>query len=223
MTALAEYAVIFLSLRAVKTSSLMKLGLGCVALILIFGFIGDLRSGAEAFKELALPTKQYPDWLPSGVLWVYIYVTTPINNLLFTAHTFSPLNSLLIPNTAATLFPSVLRTAIYGNELGQAVSGNLVTAAFNVSTAYLGPFEDYGMFGIIMFSAFAALTSQYFWYRASLRDILIFAVLTQCLLFTLFYNLFLALPVIAQLFWLAYFFMPRFNFGSKTSAAPYAI
>lgn len=215
LESLLEYAVVFLLIRKVKPGTLVRIAVSVLVGILVFGFLGDLRSGAEAFRSLAEPTAQYPDWLPSGVLWVYIYMTTPINNLIYTMHTFHPANSLLFPNTVATLFPSSLRTIVYGNHLGQAESGNLVTRAFNVSTAYIGPFEDYGVVGIMLFSIVTSFACQFFWYRSKLRDVLIFAVLAQCLMLTLFFNLFFALPVITQVVWLFYLFMPEVHIGRK--------
>jgi oligosaccharide repeat unit polymerase len=218
LESLLEYAVVFLSIKRVKPSTLVRIALSVLIVVVVFGFIGDLRSGAEAFRSLAEPTAQYPDWLPSGVLWVYIYITTPINNLIYTMHTFHPIHSLLFPNTVATLFPSFLRTIIYGSQVGQAESGNLITQAFNVSTAYIGPYEDYGLAGVVLLSSLTSFVCQLFWYRSKLRDILIFAVLTQCLMLTLFFNLFFALPVITQVVWLFYLFMPKVRIGKRTNS-----
>ena len=215
LSALLEYVILFITLKTIRKGTAIRIILAAIFVILLFGFVGDLRSGAEAFRMLAEPTAQYPDWLPSGVLWFYIYIATPVNNLVYTMHSFHPVDSLLFPNTAATLFPTVLRGLIYGNQVGQAESGNLVTQAFNVSTAYIGPYQDYGVAGIILFSVMTGLVCQFFWYRVSLRDRLIFAVLTQCLVLTLFFDLFLALPVITQTIWLFYFFMPDLHLGRK--------
>ncbi len=217
LVSLLEYAVVFLSIKIIRPGIIARIAVGALLFILTFGFIGDIRSGAEHFRSLAQPTAQYPDWLPSGVLWAYIYISTPINNLIYTTQSSPPANNPLFPNTAATLFPSVLRVIIYGNHLDQAESGDLVTSAFNVSTAYLGPYEDYGRFGIVLFSALTAFACQFFWYRTGLRDVLIFAVLTQCLALTLFFNHFFALPVITQVIWFFCFFISEVHFGKRTS------
>jgi oligosaccharide repeat unit polymerase len=220
LVSLLEYVVVFLSVKKIGLKTVARVVVGFVTLIFVFGILGDMRSGSEAFRLVAQPTDRYPDWLPSGVLWVYIYVTTPINNLIYTMHSVQPESNFLFPNTAATLFPSVIRSIIYGSQVGQAESGNLVTQAFNVSTAYVGPYQDYGIVGMILFSLLAGFACQFFWYRSGLRDILIFSVLTQCTVLTLFFNLFLALPVITQVFWLGYFFMPKIVFGKKATPLP---
>jgi len=218
LTALLEYSIVFLSMKIVQIRAIIRITITVLLLVLIFGFVGDLRSGSEEFRSLAQPTAQYPDGLPSGVLWAYIYVTTPINNLIYTVHSFHPLNSAMFPNTASSLFPTVIRSIIYPEQVGHAENENLVTQAFNVSTAYIGPYEDYGLFGVGLFSILTAFACHFFWYRNGLRDILIFAVLTQCLVFTLFANLFFLLPVITQIFWLCYYFMPEINFGKKDNS-----
>jgi len=217
LESLLEYAVVFLSIKRIRPGTIARIAVSVLLVILVFGFVGNLRSGSEQFRSLAEPTAQYPDWLPSGVLWVYIYMTTPVNNLVYTMHSFPPLNNLLFPNTLATLLPTFLRTIVYGNQLSQAESGNLITQAFNVSTAYLGPYEDYGLFGIVLLSILTSFACQFFWYRSKLRDLLIFAVLTQCLVLTLFFNLFFALPVITQVVWLSYFFMPEVRLGKSNT------
>jgi hypothetical protein len=158
----------------------------------LFGFVGDYRSGSsDLIRKWAQPTDNYPDWLPSGMLWGYIYGATPINNLLRTVDVSPPLNNLLFPNTAATLFPSVLRAMIYGEQLGETESGQLVDSTFNVSTAYVGPYQDFGFIGVAIYSMLTAFLCLQF---------------CQCLILSLFWNQFLALPVITQVFWLGFFF-----------------
>jgi oligosaccharide repeat unit polymerase len=210
IVALLEFAVIYLQMRPIRRSTVVKFVAVGLCLVLAFGLIGDLRQGSsDAIRVLARPTENYPDWLPSGVLWAYIYITSPINNLIYTMQVTHPINSLLFPYTAATLFPTVIRSIVYsGESIGNAESGSLVDAAFNVSTAYIGPYQDYGILGMVLFSAFAAILCQVFWYRKSLQSVLMFAVVLQCLVLTLFFNHFFTLPVISQLAWLGYFFSP---------------
>jgi oligosaccharide repeat unit polymerase len=210
LVSLLEFAIVYLRLNKIRISTFIRLVGVLISFILSFGIIGDFRQGsADAIRRLAQPTAQYPEWLPSGVLWGYIYITTPINNLIYTMNSVHPENNLLFPNTVSYLFPTVIRTLVYGSTVDQAVSGNLVVTAFNVSTAYVGPFQDFGYIGMALFSIGAAFVCQLFWFRTALRDILIFSVLSQCLAITLFFNHFFALPIITQVVWLYYFFMKR--------------
>jgi oligosaccharide repeat unit polymerase len=214
IVSLLEFAVLFLQMRPIKAATAIKFIAVLLCLILVFGIVGDFRQGSsDAILLLAQPTDNYPEWLPSGVLWAYIYITTPINNLIYNMHVTHPVDSIAFPNTVATLFPTVLRIAVYGSHLSDTESGQLVDSAFNVSTAYIGPYEDYGIAGMALFSMFIAFLSQLFWYRRSLQSVLMFAVVMQCLVLTLFFNHFFALPIISQLAWLAYFFVPEGRIG----------
>lgn len=216
LVVLMEFAIVYLRLRKVRVKTFFQIGVGILVFVLAFGVVGDIRQGSSTMiRDLAQPTDEYPDWLPSGVLWAYIYITTPINNLLYTVDQTQPANNLLFPNTVATLFPSVIRTVIYGNDLGAAESGELVVSAFNVSTAYIGPYQDFGYTGMILFSIMAALICQFFWFRNDLQSFLMLAVVIQCLAITLFFDHFFALPVISQLVWLWYLFLPRLRIGMQ--------
>ena len=177
-----------------------------MGLILLFGYVGDMRTGADKFRNLAEPAAEYPDWLPSGVLWVYVYMTTPINNLINTAVTVRPGYNLLFPNTTCQLFPTVLRAPIYGAQFqDDARTGNLVTEAFNVSTAYVGAYQDWGYLGVGLFSVALAGLAIYFWNAYSLRGMLTYAVIGQCLVLSVFYNHLFYLPIITQVMWLYIF------------------
>jgi oligosaccharide repeat unit polymerase len=212
LAALLEFAVLFLSIKKVRPGTIARIVSSVLLFIFLFGFVGDLRQGSVDFRGIAQPTERYPDWLPSGVLWVYIYLTTPVNNLIYSVESVHPAANALFPNTFSNLVPTAVRTFLWGPDASP-VGGDLVTEAFNVSTAYINPYQDYGFLGIVLYSMLAALACQFFWYRTSLRDLLIFAVLTQCLIFTVFSNLFFSPSEIAQVFWLFFFFMPRVRLG----------
>jgi oligosaccharide repeat unit polymerase len=206
---LIECAIAWAMTRGLNWKTLAKASLSFLALILVFGYIGDFRTGGETFRQLAEPSPNYPEWLPSGVLWVYIYVGTPINNLVNTVQSTAPLNSPLFPNATSLLFPSVIRDVIYNPAtISDALSGDLVSDAFNVSTAYVGAFQDFGMAGVAGFSIVLGWLSAHFWRDRSLRGSLIYAVMGQCLIVSIFFNHLFYLPVITQVIWL-YVFLPR--------------
>lgn len=216
LVSLIEFALIFLQIRPIRKATFVKIAVGSLAFVLAFGVIGDLRQGsADGFRALAQPSDDYPEWLPSGFLWAYIYISTPINNLKYTMQLVQPANNLLFPNTVSTLFPSVVRSAIYGEDLGAAESGELVVSAFNVSTAYVGPYQDFGLTGMALLSILSACITLLFWFQQDLRSVLMFSVATQCLMLNLFYNQFFVLPMIAQIVWLYYFFPSKIHFSLR--------
>ena len=220
MVCLIQAGMVLVLYRGIPARLAVKIVASALLIVVGFGIIGDARSGAVNFRELAQPTASYPDWLPSGVLWVYIYLTTPLNNLTYTVASVRPANNLLFPNTAAPLFPSVIRSLVYSDASGSYLSGELVDSAFNVSTAFVGPFEDYGAAGIIGFSAFISWLSLFYWRRINFRDQLIYVVLAQCLVLSVFYNHFFSLPIITQIGWIYLFFLKGSRGSRKLLAAP---
>ena len=119
----------------------------------------------------------------------------------------TPLGNPLFPNTMALLFPSVIRNVIYGVDAASgALSGELITDAFNVSTAYVGPYQDLGLLGIVLFSILLGITALYFWKMSGVRGVLMYSVIGQCLVLSIFFNHLFYLPVISQVGWIMLFF-----------------
>lgn len=196
---LFQFLVLWVALNRVKPLSVVKLVFTAALIVLAFGWLGDTRTGAEKFIGLAMPSDSYPSYLPSGVLWVYMYAVTPFMNLLYSMSTACGCESLYFGNTLSPLLPSFLRVMILPTD--KIEKGNVVSEAFNVSTAFVDPFTDNGYIGILMFTVLISSASLYFWYKKSVRDLFIFCVLTQSLILTIFYNHFFSLPVITQIFW----------------------
>ncbi len=201
---LLEIGILFFLYRTLKPKRIAALLSMALLVIIVFGISGDLRSGGDNFRQLASPTERFPSWFPSGFLWVYMYATTPLNNLVNTYISTPPLNDPTLPNTLSSLLPSFVRKAVAGSS--GSVQGDLLSDAFNVSTAYVSVVEDAGIWGIIGFSSFIALVTGLFWRKRGFRNDLIYAVLAQCLIVTVFYDHFLYLPVVSQIIWIYFFF-----------------
>ena len=199
---LFQFAFLFFLLRQVSWRNIVRYTVFLLVFIYIFGLVGDIRSGADQFIALAQPTENFPPWLPSGFLWVYIYLGTPVNNLLYTFHNATPAYDPSFFNTTSLLLPSVLRAIIYPQHL-LAVQGELVEQAFNVSTAFVGVYQDMGYGGIFVYCFFLGFACTLVWRRTHVRSYLGYAVLAQCLVLSVFFNHFLYLPIIFQLFWIS--------------------
>jgi len=213
-----ECTILYLMYRKIRIKQIFGLLAVVTFFVVLFGIAGDVRTGGEAFRKLAQPTDRYPEWLPSGFLWVYIYMTTPLNNLINTWVSVRPLGDITLPNTLSQLVPTAVRNLIGHKGSITTWTGELVTEAFNVSTAFVGPVQDLGTFGVFGFSAFAATASGLCWVQRGLRSNLIFAVLGECLLLSIFFNHFFFLPIIAQVAWFYIFFWQR----KPRSSAPAA-
>jgi oligosaccharide repeat unit polymerase len=199
---------LFLTVRRAKVSQISKIALGMLFLILAFGFIGDLRSGGdELIRALGRPTERYPDWLPTGFLWVYVYLATPLNNLFNEISLNPSIDGFSIAVTTSQLFPTLLRDIIFpANSLQQSA---LVDSSLNISTGLIGPYVDMGLAGIILFTCFLGAVANLFW---SLRRERFFCVgysfVAQALFISIFYESLLYLPNLFQLVWFWYILRP---------------
>lgn len=187
---------IFLMTHRVGIKRIATLTVLAFCNILLFGYLGNLRGTSNPFDYL-ISDRWYSTFeaLPSGFLWVYIYVTSGINNIFYNIDTIQPTWSF--DKTFFNLVPSFLR----GGAGSRA--DNLVFADqnLNVSTFYASIISDFGALGgfcfasIVIFVAFLCFInarSQQIW------GILAYSVLFQVLVFSTFYDMFLLLPTMMQ-------------------------
>jgi oligosaccharide repeat unit polymerase len=212
MGAVAQAVVLWLCLCGVTLKRVLRVFAASVLLVLIFGYMGDIRSGSDVFRQVARPTNNYPDWLPSGVLWFYIYITSPLANLVNTTEMSKPADDPLFSRTILFMFPNPLRAAMYGKQFSddQQGAGDLVTPTLTVSSAYVGPYLDNGFWGIGCYSALLGVISAYWWRRRNtFRDELRYMIIGQCLLFSVFWNFLFYTPLLVQFVWIYIIFARR--------------
>lgn len=176
-------------------------------IIIAFGIIGDMRSGKDEFIKLAVVSDNYPLSLPSGFLWIYMYITTPFNNLIHTIITTQPEWNYSLKNATALLLPSVIRNVFY--DPTEFFKGNLISEAFNVSTAFLDVYKDIGFVGILIEATVAGFVSGFLWKKNSRYSIIAFSIISQCNILSVFFNHYFYLPIIFQFFFV-WLFSKRF-------------
>ncbi|CAN7346281.1 O-antigen ligase [Variovorax paradoxus] len=168
--------------------------------VFVFGWIGDIRTGRDLFLSLANTTESYPDWLPSGFMWVYIYLVTPILNFTNAIH----LNYSYEYNWSflCSWFPSVLRDSVGCTTTGGGFDNYYqISGAFNVATGYLPLYDSAGYWGVGIFSALHGMLAAYSYKRLSMdvKSILFYVFIFQITIMLIFSNGFLNLNVMAQL------------------------
>jgi oligosaccharide repeat unit polymerase len=197
---LMEIGIVLFLLKPINMSKVFIWAGGLsLVLIFLFGVVGDFRS-PQFLRDVAGVTPSYPSWLPSGAIWVYLYATTPLNNLVNTMMHVVPTYDWSFSLTTAQLFPSLIRTILVPKS---AVNGVLATSAFNVSTAYIGAYQDFGLLGMYVFAWLTMGAVLYFWRRDDPFARLCYAMLGQCAFLSIFFNHFFTLPVIIQAVWFA--------------------
>lgn len=158
---LIQSLFVYIVFKGIKIKSLIKLLLFIIIFIYLFGLFGELRYYGKADDLYAVfqISDNYPDFLPRTFIWVYMYITSSINNIENVLHSyelvnFEPYKSLF------GLLPSIIR--VY---LDAPVEQNLVVSAFNVSSFMPNYFSSYGIIGSLFFYFFSSLVSMYVYYR----------------------------------------------------------
>jgi oligosaccharide repeat unit polymerase len=150
---LLQYLFIYLGVRRPSGLQYIRVLAVFIGIFLLFGYLGDLRSGREHIIQLAAPTFEYPDWVPSAFIWFYIYVCTPLNNVnanIDIAPNYLPLE------TAGSLIPSFARESFL-QALGASSQWELVTESFNVSSLLQSMVSDFGIYGSFGFTLLCGL------------------------------------------------------------------
>lgn len=205
---LLQMLFLYLVKRRLIASQIIKIAIGFLVVVIAFGVIGDFRTGgADLIRSLAKPTSRYPDWLPTGFLWAYIYLATPLNNLFNTIQLNPTIDGISLAATTSQLFPSFIRHAIFPATLSP--EGNLVDASLNVSTSFSPPYLDMGLLGIALYAVLFGVAGSLFWFfRRDRYFALGYSFIAQALALSVFFSFLLNLPFLFQLVWFWYLLRP---------------
>ncbi len=174
-----------------------KIALVFLLMLAAFIVVGNMRTGSEQLVKILEPAEYIPPYLYS-LLWIYAYVVTPFNNVNAAIDFITPLGVPFFE--ISSLLPSILRPEIATDD---GTGFALVHQSMNVSTFYLPPLLDFGKFWAFLFMAVFQLM-LFLSYRRALHanswvDVVEYAVLYMVMVLSIFTNLLLFLPVIAQL------------------------
>jgi len=162
---LIQSLFVYIVFKGIKIKSLIKLLLFIIIFIYLFGIFGEMRYHGNANDLYAVfqISDNYPTFLPKTFIWVYMYITSSINNIENIIHSyelinFEPYKSLF------GLLPSIIRA-----HLEPPVEQNFVVSAFNVSSFMPNYFAAYGIIGSLFFYFFASLVAMYVYYRYTIK------------------------------------------------------
>ena len=167
-------------------------------LILIFGFIGDIRGPyANPFAFLINDSFDNPLLkLPSGFTWIYIYITANYNNILLTLGTFEPNNSFF--NIVYNLIPGFFKQFI----TTETESPLITDASLNVASFYAGYVTSFGVVGAIIGGMILQIVSTYYYFKAKSANIgyiLAYSIMFTCLILSVFFDAFLTVSTCSQI------------------------
>lgn len=211
LTIAVQFIFLYILIKGGSFKGFVKIVILLCGLIFIFGYIGDMRSGRLGIIALARPTIEYPDYLPSGLLWAYIYMVSPLNNVVNNVDIvpyYAPIG------TISGLIPSFARNYLIELLDVSPPTWVLVNETLNVSSIHEKFLIDYGPF----FSPFVYLIISFFSYfvvkRASEDPRYGFAliVILHAIVFSFFTDFLFHLVFVAQfVFYIFLFKRPRLN------------
>lgn len=129
-------------MRPLRLKHVLRVGLALLCAIVLFGVIGDMRDEGRGILNTIGEDSIFSS-LPSGFQWIYLYITTPINNVNYAlAQGMEPLYAPFF--SIQPMLPTVIRNMVFEN---QAYPMELVSEAFNATTFYSPLLSDFGMIG----------------------------------------------------------------------------
>lgn len=197
LTVLMFYGVgCYLLLRRVSAGSLFKLGLLAVVFVLGFGFIGQMRTIDYELDLDAVLGRETPlQGVPMGLVWVYLYIATPLNNLA--AALAQGLEPSMLPHfTLQPLLPTVIRSQLFD---ATEYPVDLPIEAFNATTFFAPLVSDFGVSGAFIFTVGVQISAVYVHMRArtgSLMAIMMYPTVFTAIALSVFYIYFLSLPFV---------------------------
>jgi len=206
----AQIIGIYMLRNNLRIGVIAKIAAAAAIFIVMFGVLGEIRNPARNdrtvnfFTELVREDAQNTDYYSIGVLWVYAYVTSPINNVNANVTELSP--SYLPYYSVVNLFPSVIRREIYPD--GDNPPLTLVNTAFTTSTMYAGYIADFGLLGGIVGVALMQIIATGLYVRArtgnSIAARIAFSTLFQTIVISIAWDAFSSLVNLFQLLIVAY-------------------
>ena len=215
-----ELLGLFVMMRKIKTKAVVVLTAGAIAIIILFGVMGNERSGGDVSAATEgmvreLVDSKYVDTmekLPSGFTWVYWYFTCSVNNVVYN---IDKLNPTYLPNhSIKKLLPSVVKRAIWGEvEYEDRYAFTMDNTLVNTFTLYSNYLKDFGVFLTVILFFFVGLFFYNIYYKATednLNFFLMYPAIFMIICLSVFDDFMLSLPTIFQ-FIITYYMFKRKN------------
>lgn len=179
-------------LQAARGVFLILLGCG-----VLFSILGNIRTGNETLADLANLSNE-GDSLPLSVLWLYMYLTTPLSNFFeVTNLTFAQSYG---GTSLAGLTPTLIRSLVWGDPA--TVMTDFADRTFNAYTYAFVLFVDFRWWGVFVFTLVVlgcgGVLFRRFKSRPSLYNLLNLCLLNHVVFLFVFANFLLTWGVVFQ-------------------------
>lgn len=191
-----EYVLLLIIRKKVNLSKIFKI---IIITIIIFGALGNIRTGNETFERV-FESKENFKKIPTTIKWVYAYTTFSITNIdnLVTQDRKGQFNYGI--STLKGFLPTIVLDKAEIEEKYNPIY--LEKINFNVSTYMKELYLDFGVIGIILFNLIISIFSCRLYRKSKLKksfmNNLMYAVCLHNIIMLYFTNMFIYLPVIVQ-------------------------
>lgn len=197
-----EYFCVFLFFTRVTVKKVLFVLTGIIFFIFLFGYIGDSRveQGELRFTDNFIKPehKEIGKILPSGFVWVYLYTTTPLNNIVYNIDKANPKYDFYY--TFSGLIPSFIRDNL--STTRNKYSVDLYEETFNVSSYFANYLADLGFKGTILFVSILQFIIILIYFSAKtmkLGSIISYSAIFYALVTSIFFDNFMSLVTIFQI------------------------
>jgi oligosaccharide repeat unit polymerase len=198
---LIEILSVYLIFHKINFKKIISLFFAVLVVVLLFGYIGDNRGEASEVRFtdnfIKEEYREVGKQMPSGFIWVYMYLTTPINNVVWNVDKLHPAYDFNF--TSSALIPSIIRDKIYVGASKYPII--LYQETFNVSSYFANLLGDFGVNGALVFVCFLqiAVTQIYFSAKTNkLGSIVAYATIFNSVMMSVFFDFFFSLVTIFQ-------------------------
>jgi len=198
VTAFLQIIGAYLLFRRVSILRLVSIVGAIAILVIVFGLVGDFRGVATLDYLLTDEGITVFEYLPSGFLWVYVYLTSPISNVIANIDNVSP--NYIPYFSIINLVPSFLRGDVV--QSGSMWSWSLIQENLNVSTMFQGYLLDFGIIGTIFIVSIIQVSIIKIYLMAKRRKIgciIAASVLFQCIICSVFVDFFSSLVYLSEI------------------------
>jgi oligosaccharide repeat unit polymerase len=211
---LLQSLFVLMLFKEIRFSLLVKLLLLSFIFIFAFAYLGELRNtnpATDIYQVLQI-SSSYPDFLPKEFMWIYMYISSSINNLqnmmgVYDNWNFEPYILLY------GMLPSFLR-----NALPMPYHVDLVVISFNVSSFMPKYLAAFGVFGSLIFYFISALVPLYFYQKflrtRNVKHGFILVIFLHTIILSIFSDFFLIQVYIFQIL-LQYFIFSKIVIGVR--------
>lgn len=214
ITEVIQLTVIYGVKRKMPYRKLIYISLGT---ILIFGVVGSIRTDiSHLLLTSGLKLTSVPILL-SGFVWIYMYLMTPVANIIYLMSSFK--DYMFGIASFSAILPSAIGDLL--NLPSIELPNYLISETYNVSSSLYTPYLDFGVIGVLGFIIFMGFYGGKLWKKLHNKSdfdriLCNYSIYIGILALTFFSNMLLSLPIITQFFYINVLFKNYFSMSNKT-------